>query len=168
MPKSLLNRTKLDSIREFRAAAAVRFRDGEALASHGRRTAAIYLWGYSAEMTLKAAYFAAVGYSETRVITKNDLYGAVNAAIKSYHVAWTNRNLHEVRAWANLLVEFRSRSPAIPYALPDFGNEVKRMGRRIEPLWSETLRYRKIVAHPSEVERMRQASGWLLANSLDL
>jgi hypothetical protein len=169
MPKQLLERIQPDSIREFRSAASERYIDGEAAAKIGRRTAAIYLWGYSAEMTLKAAYFAAVGFSETRAITIGDLGAARNAGIASFHITWPNQGkFHNVRAWADLLVGFRSHPPGIAYTLPTFGDELKRRGRWIEPLWSETLRYHKNVAYPHEVERVRQATGWLLINSLNL
>ena len=76
MPRKLLNRCAPDSIREFRAAARQRFEDGRALAMADRRTTAIYLWGYSAEMTLKAAYFAVIRFAETRTITLPDLRAA--------------------------------------------------------------------------------------------
>ena len=55
MPRRLLSRVGRDTVREFRAAAAERYLDARLLAREGRRTAAIYLWGYVAEMYLKAA-----------------------------------------------------------------------------------------------------------------
>jgi hypothetical protein len=68
MPRRLLERCPPDSIREFRASARQRFDDGLVLAGGGQRTAAIYLWGYTAEMTLKAAYFSLIALAETAVI----------------------------------------------------------------------------------------------------
>ena len=58
MPRRLLERCDPDSIREFRAAARQRFDDALAMADQGRRTGAVYLWGYTSEMLLKAAYFS--------------------------------------------------------------------------------------------------------------
>ena len=55
MPRRLVDRCQADSIREFRASARQRYEDGLALAGAGKGTAAIYLWGYASEMTLKAA-----------------------------------------------------------------------------------------------------------------
>ena len=67
MPQRLLDRCSLDdSIREYRAAARQRFDDALAMALQWRRTGAIYLWGYTAEMILKAAYFSLIGLPETR------------------------------------------------------------------------------------------------------
>jgi hypothetical protein len=120
-------------------------------------------------MTLKAAYFAAVGFAESRPITFADLNSARDAGINVYHVTWPNPGkLHNVRAWTELLVEFRSRPPGVPYADPNFGGEIKVMGCRIEPLWNETLRYHKNIAYRHEVERVREAAGWLLDHALVL
>ncbi len=58
MPKNLIQRLRHDSVAEFEAAALTRFQDGIELEARGRPLAAIYLWGYSAEMTLKAALFS--------------------------------------------------------------------------------------------------------------
>jgi hypothetical protein len=69
MPRRLLDRCNPDSIQEYRAAARERFHDGLAMAGRGRRTGAIYLWGYAAEMFLKAAYFSVIGTPETRSLT---------------------------------------------------------------------------------------------------
>ena len=69
MPRRLLERCGPDSIREFRSAGRQRFDDGLALAAVGRRTGAIYLWGYAAEMILKSAYFSVVGLDESAEIT---------------------------------------------------------------------------------------------------
>src|SRR2546421_3835698 len=69
MPRRLIDRCQPDSIREFRISARQRYQDGLALAGAGNRTAAIYLWGYAAEMTLKAAYFSLFGLADDDVIT---------------------------------------------------------------------------------------------------
>jgi len=55
VPQQLLARCQPDSIREFRVSARQRYDDGVAALAANHRLAAIYLWGYSAEMTLKAA-----------------------------------------------------------------------------------------------------------------
>jgi hypothetical protein len=54
VPRRLLARCQSDSVREFRASAQQRYNDGLSAVVADRRLAAIYLWGYSAEMTLKA------------------------------------------------------------------------------------------------------------------
>jgi hypothetical protein len=76
MPQLLLDRCQPDSIREFRAAALQRANDAQALLARERRTAAIYLWGYAAEMMLKASYFAVIGFADDQQITIPDLLAA--------------------------------------------------------------------------------------------
>jgi hypothetical protein len=165
MPRRLLARCLPDSIREFRAAARQRFDDAVSLAAAGRRTAAIYLWGYTAEMTLKAAYFTLLAYGETQVITAADIRDAVNRG-RALGVVWPPQGEgHNVRAWAELLVLVRATTPGQAYPAPAFEIEVQNWGRRFEPLWRETLRYRKNIAYPHEVRQIREAADWLLIHS---
>jgi hypothetical protein len=165
MPRRLLARCNPDSIREFRAAARQRYDDALSLVGRGRRTAAIYLWGYAGEMTLKAAYFSLLGLAETAVITwPGDLRPAILRG-RGMGIAWPPQGEgHNVRAWAELLVNVRALSPGTMYAVP-FGQEVQRCGQRIEQLWRETLRYRKNYAYLHEVRQIREATEWLLVNS---
>lgn len=171
MPRTLLNRCASDSIREFRAAAQQRFEDGRALALADRRTAAIYLWGYSAEMTLKAAYFAVLGFTDTQTITLADLRAAALTA-PALGVVWPglphHPRLHDLRAWAELLTATRAATPGMAYADPLFGSQVVFRGFRLQRLWSEILRYHKNVAYLYEREQVRDAAAWLLLHSLHL
>lgn len=81
MPRRLLQRCQPDSIAEFRSASRQRYDDGLSLAIQGRRTGAIYLWGYAIEMTLKAAYFSFIGKGVRDPITwSGDLLPAIRTA----------------------------------------------------------------------------------------
>ena len=73
MPKLLVDRFTADSVGQFRAAAHIRNEDAWRLATSGRGSAAIYLWGYAAEMLVKAAYFHLIGFAENRAISLPDL-----------------------------------------------------------------------------------------------
>jgi len=169
MPKPLLDRLRPDSIAEFRLAASERYRDGEAAATNDRRTAAIYLWGYAAEMTIKAAYFSIASFRPTQNITRQDLDSAKTIAIKQHQVNWTNpRSLHNVAAWAELLIKIRPLSPLTSYGNANFGAEVQTKCRVVQVLWSEQLRYHKNVAYQHEVDQMKEAVDWLLNRSLSL
>jgi hypothetical protein len=165
MPRRLLDRCNDDSIREFRSAARQRFNDALVLAVNGRRTGAIYLWGYSVEMTLKAAYFSLIGLLETDVITlRAHLQTAINRG-RGMGIAWHFAGAgHNIRAWADLLVAVRALSPTTAYSTA-FMVEVQRYGQRIEQLWRETLRYRKNNAYLHEVRQIREAAEWFLVNS---
>jgi hypothetical protein len=161
----LPDRWQPESIREFRAAARQRFDDGLALAAAGRRTGAIYLWGYSAEMTLKAAHFS-LTLAETDPITwAAEIFPAIQHGRIARGIAWPVAGQgHNVRAWAELLVTERAATPGAAYP-PRFGREVQACGQRVSQLWRETLRYHKNVAYLHEVARVREAAEWLLVNS---
>lgn len=165
MPRRLLDRCHPDCVREFRFAARQRFDDGLALALAGKRTAAIYLWGYTAEMTLKAAYFSLIGRAETETITWNGhLLPAIGRG-RAMGIVWPRSGEgHNIRAWAELLVAERASSPATVFATP-FDREVQRRGQRFEHLWRETLRYRTNHAYLFEVRQVREAAEWFLINS---
>ena len=165
MPKPLLDRCLPDSIMEFRASAGQRYNDGLAALAGERRTGAIYLWRYAAEMTLKAAYFSAIGFADDRQITFDDLREAMEFG-KSSLVSWPRRGqLHSVRAWAETLVARRDSMLGTPYMHPGFGFQVASKGQRLDRYWNESLRYHKNVAYPHEVRRVREATEWLLVNS---
>jgi hypothetical protein len=167
MPRRLLDRCRPDSIFEFSCAAQQRFQDGLSLAPAGRRTAAIYLWGYAAEMTLKAAYFRLIGFPLAQAITIADLRAArVNALLLGFQ--WAGNNLHHLESWAQLIVSTRAATPGWAYLVAGFGNEVLARSRTLQPLWSETLRYHKNVAYPYEVGQARTAAEWLLLNASQL
>jgi hypothetical protein len=165
MPRRLLERCPPDNIREFRAAARHRYDDALTLASTGHRTGAIYLWGYSAEMILKAAYFSLIGLAETDVITWQAYLRPAIQRGQAMGISWPPQGAgHNVHAWAELLVTVRALSPVTAYAIP-FGLDVQRYGQRIGQLWRETLRYSKNQAYLYEVRQVRDATEWLLVNS---
>ncbi len=136
MPKRLPDRWQPESIREFRASARLRFDEGLCLAAAGQRTGAIYLWGYAAEMTLKAAYFGLLGRAETDVLTwAADISPAIAGGI-GLGIKWPSQGKgHNVRAWAELLVVRRAATPGAAYA-PAFGTRVQNCGQQIGQLWS--------------------------------
>lgn len=168
MPTRLPARCVADSIREFRAAAQRRYQEGMSLAAAGQRTAAIYLWGYTAEMTLKAAYFSLIGLPEHAPITwGNHLVPAINAGL-ALNISWPNQGKgHNVRAWSELLVLTRAANSTTAYSAA-FARDVQRSGQQIGQLWNETLRYHKNVAYLHEVRQVRVATEWFLVNSQSL
>lgn len=146
MPKRLPDRWQPESIREFRASARQRFEDGLVAAANGRGTGAIYVWGYSAEMILKAAYFQHIGIPERNVLTwRGDILPAIQKGRSTYNIVWPiSGQGHNVQAWAELLVAERINL-GIPFP-SFFGILVQRQGQRIGQLWREILRYHKNIA----------------------
>jgi hypothetical protein len=168
MPQRLLHRCRPDSIREFRAAARQRYQDGLSLASTGRRTGAIYLWGYTAEMILKAAYFSLIGIADAAPLTWSAHIQPAIIQGRSLSIPWPPHGAgHNVRAWAELLVTARAASAATAFPAA-FSRAVQRRGQRIEQLWRETLRYHKNEAYAYEMTQVREAAEWFLVHAQSL
>ncbi len=164
MPKSLIYRLRADCVHEFRAAVRQRYLDAVVLAEHGRRTAAIYLWGYCAEMTLKAAYYQLIGFSPRQTIGMVDLWSAKDFAKKN---SIPFGNFHDLAGWAGVLIHYRVlHGPA--YASQGFSNDLVQRVALVSRYWKEVIRYHKNVAYSFENAQVFDATRWMLAHSLDL
>jgi hypothetical protein len=127
LPRLLVNRLKRDSISQFRSAAHLRNREASHLADSGHGAAAIYLWGYAAEMVLKAGWFQLIGFPKDRLIAREDLHSAVERA-KDLAIQFVN--LHDLFHWAQLLVEHRI-DLGCAYSPPTFADEVVNHSNRV-------------------------------------
>ncbi len=165
MPKLLADRLADDSIYRFRAAASLRNQEASVLASSGRDAAAVYLSGYVAEMTLKAAWFALVGFDENARIAPSDLRAAVKLAQSNYGITFPN--LHGVWHWALLLSQHRM-ALGQAYVDPAFGLEMVEHSRRVYARWRETLRYKTNRPYRLEVDTVRDSTQWLLDRAVEL
>ena len=164
VPKRLRDRWRPESINEFRAAARQRFDDGLALAAQGRRTGALYLWGYSAEMVLKAGYFSLNLAGTDPIDWKSHILAAIDHGRKIRKIFWPAQGQgHNVRAWAELLVAERAATPGRAYSAT-ISREIQANGQRIGSLWNETLRHHGNLPYEYEMKQVREAAEWLLAN----
>jgi hypothetical protein len=162
LPKLFVERFTEDTIEQFRVAAKMRYDEGWKLALSGHRTAAIYLWGYAAEVTLKTAWFSLIGFPERKGITRNDLRGAVSIAT-SYGIPWPGGAFHNLFAWAQLLARHRI-SLGRRYPGARFENDMLARSQRIHDRWRETMRYKKNVVYAHETQAVADSTNWLLAN----
>lgn len=161
MPRYLPDRFQPDSIAGFRSAARQRFADAEALRRADRRSGAIYLYGYSAEMILKSAFFQCQGFSESQRIELRDLISALQRNA-------SRPNLHHLGLWADVLVQFRISTPGFAYPDPTFGTLIRSKASAIYQIWRETIRYHKNLAYLHELNRIRNDVQWLYAHGRDL
>ncbi|HEX5272939.1 MAG TPA: hypothetical protein VFW33_20720 [Gemmataceae bacterium] len=139
-----------------------------ALAVQGRGLPAIYLWGYSAEMTVKAAYFAFIGFADEQPIAIADLANARAFALSTLGIVWPSAGWgHNVACWAELLVAHRVHAGQA-YRSRHFRSAVVRNAWGIYLRWRETLRYHRNRAYGHEVMTVRGATRWLLDNSTRL
>ena len=168
MPRLLVDRFAPDTINQFRAAARIREEDALRLAGSGRGTAAVYLWGYAAEMTLKAAWFALIGYPDDKEILPKNLHSAVKTAQVAHQIQWPQKGrLHAVHHWALLLTRHRM-TLGCGYSDPMFGAAVVDHSQRIYKRWRETLRYKRNEAYSFEIRTVAESTRWLVSHSLHL
>lgn len=154
MRQPFVQRFRLECRQTFVRAAAVRFADGAALAEAGRRSGAAYLWGYSIEMWLKAAYFKQLGFSPAQPITV-----PIMSQQLSQRLSVKPRNLHDLKAWAEALINLRQ---VLGRPIPThFASDVIAHCRRIADVWTETNRYHENQLWPSEFAAFRGDVHWI-------
>src|SRR5438128_990093 len=147
------------SVTSFRLAASARYQEAYVLATHEHRLAAIYLWGYCAEMLLKAAYFRLQGWHLDQPISLSDLQQAKYYSTHALLFAWPG-NLHYLPGWKNLLAEERRRQGK-RYSR-SFERSLHAHVKRLALHWSEALRYYEVQPFQGEVNTCRQAVEWLI------
>ena len=126
------------------------------------RTAAIYLWGYAAEMTLKVAWFRLIGFPDTKPILSRDLADAVTQATKVYGIPWPPYGkYHAIWHWAQLLKTHRESLKG-PYPDPRFAAALLSHSQRVYNNWREVLRYKQNQAYLFEAQTVRDSTQWLL------
>lgn len=146
-------------IQDFRVAALARYHEGRILTIRDRRLTGIYLWGYSAEMLLKAGYFRLKGWSQKQPITLADMKQAKQHAIQVLNCVWPG-NLHYLPGWKDLLIEERQRLGR-PFAR-SFSRSLSAQISRLALHWIESLRYHDLRPFRGEVRVCEQATTWLI------
>ncbi len=153
-----------DYVSTFEGAARRNFIDADNLRRSSRRAAAIYLYGYSVEMNVKAAYFRnlfqATGAPPGTRITgqlrrqEADTWQAIHASRKP--------TPHDIEGWANLLVRKRvSLGMAHAGAL---ATEIINRAASVYLMWREYMRYRVIRILDPEVKAVRSDALWFRRN----
>jgi hypothetical protein len=122
------------------------------------------MWGYCAEMSLKAAYFSLTLADTTPITWGGHLLPAIQHGRNARMIVWPNPGAgHNVRAWAELLVAERAATPGRAYAAA-IAQQIQACGQRIGQLRNESLRYHNNLAYQHEVTQVRLAAEWLLVN----
>jgi len=148
------------TITRFRAAAGARYGEARRLETEGYRLGAIYLFGYSAEMLLKAAYFRVRGFAANATITVADMNQARNRAINVLHLTWNDR-LHDLVGWVTLLINER-----VTLQQPLAWRFRRTLNARVGIVyrnWREHLRYHDSIPYATELNSVRATATWLLA-----
>jgi hypothetical protein len=152
-----------ETVGGFLAAAEARFREGIVLLSHGCRAGAVYVFGYCAEMTVKAAgarYF--LGYGPADVFVHPRDLDNIKADARALGV--TIRNGHDAPGFAQWLVK-RRRANGSPYD-PSFEGDFLANVDAAHALWSTEMRYHDFEGAVPErdAQEVFRAVRWLMSN----
>ncbi len=150
-----------ETLQETELAAEQRLREGEALWRAGRFGAAVYLFGYAAEMLLKNAYFRYRGSPSTMAISFG-LLGTAKAHAMALGVAADPETYHSLRFWAALLRAERARTNRpMPGGLDQ---PFVQRSRRLYQNWWIAMRYRADRVSAREVQIAFDDVTWLHDN----
>ena len=158
---SIISKVGPDSVSRLERAAERRCAEADWLAEGRHHLAALYFYGYVAEIVLGNAYFKMLGYNAKDPILREDLKRAlVPAGSRSL----MSDKSHPVDGWALLLIEERARlfPPAYEKRLE---RKLKDCSLLIRENWSPKLRYRAIEIGADQVTPVRESAHWLLENS---
>jgi hypothetical protein len=157
-----------DLLPTLEKAAARRMAEADTLVAGGHGLAAIYLYGYSVEMRIKAAYFRfdfrTQGLDPRTVIdpARRNLAAGQFAAL-----GLRNRpGQHDVLGWAQLLVAKRVVL-TMRYA-QILERELVNQSRALSDRWIETLRYRSNTPYRHEVRNVSEVAAWFACNYYQL
>lgn len=155
----LAKRLGPDTISKFEAAAARRLQEAACLDDRGLHVGAIYLYGYTAEAHMQAAYYRLIGYQARTEITADFRRTVIAFARK---IGLMGRASHDVFGWARFLVLTRKqRSTGYSHR---FEQELLENAKSIYARWRPALRYRVTAPTPNEISIVRDGARWFDRN----
>ena len=168
MPFAAALRARPHTVGRFRLAAWGRYREAKELAlaaiqqnDPALRHGAIYLFGYVAEMVLKAAYFRLCPTADpSGEIGVSDMHAARTRATNHFGVLWPGTNLHYLPGWVHLLTLER-QAAGRPYP-QQFAIAVQSNTSDIALLWQEVIRYYDSSPSLAEIGAAHASARWLI------
>ncbi len=121
---------------------------------------AIYLYGYAAEMILKAAYFKNLQFGSIDEIDRETRNRAMALAQMNGFMA---RDPHDIPGWARLLV-WDKQTLHTPAYDAGFSRKFVAKAITIYENWRPQMRYRNTTPHFSKVATVRSEAKWLISN----
>lgn len=151
------------SIATLEAAAPWRRQDAEVLEQKGRRGAAVYLYGYVAEIRLCAACYRIQDYASSATIT-DQIRKVCERDARDLHLMGSEP--HHLPGWARYLVHLRrTKNHAINRHSSD------QLLAHVDDLyaqWRPRLRYKTLVPTTAQLKIVVEAVDWLDTNYNDL
>ena len=156
MPLTLVKRIGDDTLGKLEQAARRRYAEAERLILD-EPLGAVYLFGYTIEIRLKASYYRLAG-----LVTASRLAGyrtAAEAQIRGFGLGHGPAG-HDLLGWAKLLEDKRATMPAPGPLAPAVLNEMNDHVKNVSLCWAEILRYRANKPYNEELMVVRAAAEW--------
>jgi hypothetical protein len=170
MALKLAARAGGDTLRKLESAARLRFREAERLHAQGEGLGAVYLYGYSVEIRLKAAYYRTIGLVPGSAMDSNLHRKPAEAAIKALPLLPSHPGTlgpapgHHVVGWARLVEQTRAGPGGKPMS-SGLASEMHQHAAAVFECWAEFLRYRGNKPYNNELAAVQTAARWFRANS---
>ncbi len=167
MALTLVKRSGFDSLGKLEKAAIARMREAESLHQQGHRLAAVYLYGYVIEISLKTAYYRLIGLAPNTQINTLLHRRPAEDLIKRMvglpaHLQGSTIAGHNVVGWARLIDQVRSSANSICGPFDSvFAKELDRRMQDVFNCWAEFLRYRVNRPYNVEVANVRNNARWI-------
>jgi hypothetical protein len=162
----LAKRLAPDTVARLGRAAEQRFCTAELLRTK-RRLAALYPYGYSAEMCLTSAYFRSAGFYPNAPINRDTRQRRMAQARQLRSAGGEplmTGDPHPLIGWARFLEWQRSASGKLPQPDAQRLREALNKAVMIYNYWRPELRYKTLEIMEEQLENVRRASKWFIEN----
>ncbi len=154
-----------DTVARLERAALKRFETAEILRVQRRHLAALYFYGYSAEICLAAACFRSLGFSANDIIDR-DTRRRRMAQAKLLKLM--NNDPHPLVGWARFLEWKRLLLGGLTQQDQQRLKEAINKATLIYSFWRPELRYKVIEITDAQLQRVHPAAKWLVDNQMKL
>ena len=160
-----------DTIAKLERAAQHRFATAEILQTKKRRLEALYLYGYSAEICLSAAYYRRSGLPANTAIDRDTRQRRM-AQARQLRTATgeplMNSDPHPLVGWARFLQWERTLRGGLTQNDERRLREAINKATLIYTYWRPELRYKTVEVPDQPLQEVRRAAQWLLDNQKQL
>ena len=163
-PVSFVDRLAPDTINQLERAARMRHDDAVQLLTAERGLGALYLFGYSVEMCLTAAYFRAFGLSPNAVIDRETRQQRMAQARRLRSADGTplmNSDPHPLVGWARFLEWQHLASRTTEQRRRRLLEAIAR-AEVVYNHWRPELRYKTTDVKPNQLREVRIATTWFM------
>lgn len=155
-----------NTIRRLEQAAERRYEEGECLKKQNRLLGALYLYGYSVEMCLAAAYFRSAGLSVNDIVGEEMRREKMKKARNQPHPVdgkpLMDNDPHPLTGWARFLQWHRESSDCLATATRKRLQEAVRKAEQVYKHWRPELRYKLTDVSIDQLNEVRFCVHWFI------